>query len=310
MKNKTEIPSLVNYFTELGAFNKALQNLGKINVESFNEALNPLLQHSAKIQNDLTKALSSLIIHQTRHLQQLTVPIDGQPFYSELNKFGKNIHFRINEVIAPSIDRMNKFFQELPPRTRKVLIQLGSHGWYFDLNMHLPELWELDRLINEGNVQEAEEFIAEYFEDKMDEIEKYLISRFPDRRKILESAFQAHRRKEYILSIPVFLAQTDGICKGTINKNIFMTRNKKMHVSAYVEQLAPGTLKSALFSPLAEKLPISVSESDRDANFNQLNRHMVIHGESLDYGSRINSLKSISLINYISQMVESSDDES
>jgi hypothetical protein len=63
---------------------------------------------------------------------------------------------------------------------------------------------------------------------------------------------------------------------------------------------------AAILSPLAETLPINASENERPRNFNGLNRHMVLHGESLDYGSKVNSLKAISLVNYVSCLTDTS----
>ncbi len=82
-------------------------------------------------------------------------------------------------------------------------------------------------------------------------------------------------------------------------------------MAIYVKQVAPaGTLEAAFLSPFAETLPISASEDERDDRFSGLNRHMILHGESLDYGTRINSLKAISYINYVTQVLKMDDENS
>ena len=59
-----------------------------------------------------------------------------------------------------------------------------------------------------------------------------------------------------------------------------------------------------LFSLLVdEALPLWASEYRRGDDFCGLNRHMVLHGESIDYGTKKNSLKTISLINYVTHLV-------
>jgi len=55
-------------------------------------------------------------------------------------------------------------------------------------------------------------------------------------------------------------------------------------------------------------LPISASQNERDDKFNELNRHQVLHGESTSYDSEINSLKAISLINYLAQVLMKPED--
>lgn len=71
-------------------------------------------------------------------------------------------------------------------------------------------------------MQEVEEALAQYFEDRLDEIEASIAGRFPTREKVIRAAFSVHRRCEYELSIPaipVFLSQTDGICKEVVNEH-------------------------------------------------------------------------------------------
>lgn len=60
---------------------------------------------------------------------------------------------------------------------------------------------------------------------------------------------------------------------------------------------------AAMLSPLAQTLPIGASENERYKGFPALNRHTVLHGESLDYGSKTNSFKAISLINYVAHVL-------
>ena len=70
-----------------------------------------------------------------------------------------------------------------------------------------------------------------------------------------------------------------------------------------MEQIASDTYRAALLSPLAQTLPIGASKHERPEDFTELNRHVVLHGESLDYGTKINSLKAISLINYVAHVL-------
>ena len=65
-----------------------------------------------------------------------------------------------------------------------------------------------------------------------------------------------------------------------------------------------------MLSPLAESLSISMSKHERPEGFDGLNRHMVLHGESLDYDTRENSLKAISLIGYVGRVLPLRDEKS
>jgi len=215
--------------------------------------------------------------------------------------------FEFENTLKTAIDRINLqsnqlqfFFEKLPGRTQNALLNIGKLGWYFDMNMPLSSLWTLnDGSINE-NFDEIEEALKDYFESRTTEIEKTVVESFPKRREFIISAFNAHKRQEYELSVPVFLSQTDGICKEVTNKYLFIkNRSKQPEIADYVEQSITDTLEKAFFSVLTLTLPISQSQKDRSLDFKGLNRHMVLHGESLDYNTQINSLKAISMLNYV-----------
>jgi hypothetical protein len=172
-----------------------------------------------------------------------------------------------------------------------------------DPEMSHQSLLELKDALSEGNVAEAEAALVEYFEERIAEMEESITRKFPHRSHLISSALGAHSKKEYVLSIPVLLAQVDGICKETVNKYLFMKNNKKPETAVYVASIATDTYMAALLSPLAEVLPISASNGQRPEGFSGLNRHTVLHGESLDYGSKINSLKAISLLNYVAHVL-------
>lgn len=200
---------------------------------------------------------------------------------------------------SPIFSDFLESFRDLSPRTQEAALTLASHGWFMDLGMVPSELWEITDAFSNGNLEKSEKALSEYFESCLDDIERSLTGKYPHRAHILRAAFSAHRREEFELSIPVFLAQTDGICKETTREYFFKKRNKKPCMAFYVEQITEGSYRAALLSPLTEVLPISASEPERRAGSDALNRHTVLHGESLNYGNRVNGLKAVSLINYI-----------
>lgn len=214
---------------------------------------------------------------------------------------------RINAAarfIVPFLEQMKEVAESLPPAYRAALLMLGRHGWYLDPEMSLSAPLELGVSFKEGGIEQAEKVLAEYFDGRVDQIEQFIIEAHPSRAKVLSSAFNAHRAGQFDLSIPVFLAQTDGICREVAGQYLFTSAKGKAYkgrpgMAAYVEERASDTFLSAILSPLGEKLPISTSEAERGEGWTALNRHMVLHGESVDYGTKINSLKAISLINYV-----------
>jgi hypothetical protein len=271
--------------------------------ETLQKSLGPII----KAQKTFQKALEPILTEQNRWrelVESIKVPYFDLPDLFPLTKQVAEFQKSMQGLISPAFEQLQRSFRELPPRTQEALLLLGAHGWYLDLEMPLPGLWELKKALSEGNVEEAQEALVEYFEGRLEEIEKSITERFPHRAHLIRAAFNAHRRQEYELSIPVLLAQTDGICKEVVNQYLFIKQNKKPSTAIYVDQIAADTYRAALLSPLAQTLPISASERERPAGFDALNRHTVLHGESLDYGSKTNSLKAISLVNYVAHVLE------
>lgn len=275
------------------------------------KAIEKALRPTIELQKALKSPLDSFIEEQ-RKLQKAFESIklpnyqlpNLSPFVIQIEQYQKTL----SDIISPAFEELQLSFRELPPKIQEALLLLAQHGWSLDLNMSLPNLLEIKEAISSGEIDEVEEALLEYFESQLEEIEKTINAQFPHRSHIISSAIKAHRNGEYYLSIPVLLAQTDGVCKEVIGQYLFIKKDRKPQTAIYVEQVAADIYKAALLSPLAASTPISASEKERDEGFNLLNRHMVLHGESLDYGSRLNSLKAISLINYVSQALKADAD--
>ena len=271
------------------------------------ETILKMLEPIIEAQRAFQKALEPILIEQKRWaelIESIKVSRFELPDLSYLTRQAAEFQRSLQGLFSPAFEQLQRTFRELPHRTQEALLLLGSHGWYLDLKMPLPELWELKRALSEGNVGQAEEALVDYFEDRLDDIEKSIVEKLPHRAHLIQAAFNAHRRQEYELSIPVLLAQTDGMCKEVVNQYLFIKQNKKPRTAIYVEQIAADTFRAALLSPLAHTLPISASEHERPEGADALNRHTVLHGESLNYGNKTNSLKAISLINYVAHVLK------
>lgn len=305
-KDSKKIPSLDAHLKEWQDVSKQLRAHLAPALE-VQDSLRRSIQPIVQAQNALEKALEPILAQQEQWkklVESTQIPHFNLPDLSRFATQAADFQRAIQQLVTPAFEQLKKTFRELPARTQEALLLLGAHGWYLDLEMPFSGLWRLKRALAEGKVTEAEDALCKYFENRLGKIEKSISTRFPHRAHLIRAAFNAHRRQEYELSIPVLLAQTDGICKEIVNQHFFMKQNKKPRTAIYVEQIAADSYRAALLSPLAETLPISASEHERPDGSNALNRHTVLHGESLNYGSQINSLKTISLINYVAHVLE------
>lgn len=185
-----------------------------------------------------------------------------------------------------------------PPIMKSSLITLADEGWYLDwTGMALNDPIDLAELCSEGKHTEAEAWLVEHYTGRLPEIEAELRKLFPNRAHILDQAFSAHRQGNFYLSVPAFLAQADGIYFEFHGENFFMTRDAKGKFSA--ETKDHDELFKALTAPFSNTTSIRKTGKERGADFIYLNRHVVMHGESLDYGTEVKSLQAVSLLYYV-----------
>jgi hypothetical protein len=176
--------------------------------------LGPALEAQQALRESLQQALQPILA--TRELWaefagSVQIPKINLPDLSGVAAQLTDLQRSVQQSRAPALEELRRSFVELPPRTRKALLTLGAHGWYLDLHIPLPVVWELENALADGNVAEAEQALCDYFENRLDAIEASVVARFPAQAHLAKAAFAAHRSGEYALSIPVFLAQTDGI---------------------------------------------------------------------------------------------------
>jgi hypothetical protein len=243
-----------------------------------------------------------------RHNAQLaSVFGDVEKVKNQLAKvYGPKIeeYQRFARTLANSniIQEMHERWEQLPQKIKGLTTSLANEGWFVDMEMPLPFLWKLQALAEEGDFEKIEELLCAYFIERLDAIADDLVSKFPGREKIINAAISAHNAEQYELSVPVLLAQADGVCAEITSYHFFLKARgtQKPQVSKYLEDNDLEPFMMAMMNPMAEPLPIFASERQRGENFTQLNRHLVLHGESLDYGTEENSLRALSLLNFIS----------
>lgn len=215
---------------------------------------------------------------------------------------------KIEEVVAATaaktLERFRERLEALPPRVQEALVTIADRGWYLFLDDETPvdAPLRVAEALAGGDVDLVEEALCDYFGERVDEIEGSVIERFPARRRFIKAAFDAHRRNEYALSIPVLLAQADGICNEVARGHLFLRRGRN-ELALYVAEANLDAVQTILLEPLKRNLSISQSQHERGEEFSGLNRHEVLHGDSLDYDSRKNGLRAVSLIDYVARVL-------
>lgn len=170
---------------------------------------------------------------------------------------------------------------------------LNQHGWYPGMEVSFGPINKAYNRIQSGNLSAANEILVEYYETELDSI----LDKVPQRRlTILEKCFIAHRQKDYELSIPVMLAQIDGLCKDKFDGELFQGNNKEPRCASHTTKTDYSDI---INRPLKEKTNINFNGKERGHAFNDINRHMILHGEDCGYGTQVNACKVISLLDLV-----------
>lgn len=275
----------------LGGYFKHIEQVQK-NLE---RQLAPMSQFLAGIKSAEDQLKASMRMPNIR-----TPSFSLQPEFLEAQKRIGNIMEQLNRSLEP----IRKTFKELPLRTRTALLNLARFGWFIDPEMPLSQAFGLDRAIDQGNLENAQSELVEYYESNLSAIQTRLADRCPERSQIFEAAFNAHRREEFVLSIPVFLAQADGICKERIDFCFFSTSHGRPATAAFVDGIPPESYTAAALSPLTEKFELHGNSDPRSDAPGEFKRHAIMHGNSTDYGTKVNSLKAISLLSYVESVLD------
>ena len=206
------------------------------------------------------------------------------------------------------IQQFVKWVQEAPLDVRsrqEALEKMAEFGWYCDPEMPLFAPTEVARALLEEDPEKVARAIGSCFHRRADAIEATATTAFPRRAHILRDAFEAHREGKYNLSVPVLLAQADGMWADRFAGSVFMVAGRASGVANCIQQ-SHARFFEPLIGLFGEPIPLWKSEKDRGPGFAELNRHQVLHGAVVDYGTERNSLKVISFLSFLCWVLDSS----
>ena len=204
------------------------------------------------------------------------------------------------------IESITLQLEESSKQRQKCLKKLSDIGWYFSPDLPIGQLLRLaDSLgVNDDCGNDA---ISSYLRERIDSIGRDLSESYPHRSQIFQDAFEAHRAGQYTLSVPVFLSQADGIWRERFHEHFFQISIRRKSLKEYENnlqhyknnpQLYYVATMLTLLEPRekGENNPLWANERERSSSFYALNRHQVLHGESVDYATEQNSFKAIVLL--------------
>ncbi len=190
--------------------------------------------------------------------------------------------------------------EDLPSSVRT----LSDHGWFVNQSSEIPQVLSIAKELDNGNDSVGNAQMCKHFEDLFEKICGQLVSTHRNRESILQKAFAAHRAGDYELSVPVLLAQADGIGHELFGVSPYTRhprRRKKMSDVLHTAPISdPASITQLLLSLAVADHPISQSTTNANYTGVLLSRHAILHGLQLNYGTKANSLRALSWLGYVS----------
>jgi len=255
------------------------------------------------------------IMKSTSNVAPLIRAVNKQIEFEGIQKAWNSNITLINQALSPLGNLAGKF-EGFHDKIKKSIMILANQGWYIDMSEPPRFLFKLADEIEAGNSGNIDNYLVDYYSKKKDNILKKIVAVTPKRETILKAIFSAHDSQIYELSVPVGLIQVDGICKELADGYFFMRDYKTKspqtmkHVRSIEDEYIHMTIKAAFLTPLKSIQTINMSfnervkfEKENGEVFEGLNRHLILHGDSHDYNTQVNSLKVMSLINYIADVL-------
>jgi hypothetical protein len=218
------------------------------------------------------------------------------------NPFQKQMEF---------LQKIGERLKQLAENTPKHLLIIAQHGWFLDMATELSFPEQIISEIEQGNIDEADKLLMDYYIENLKTILKTLESRHPMRAHIIKELKLNLDNGHYYAFIPQVFSQIDGICFDFTKKKFFI-KNKKTFLPEVTQELekATGSFVDLYLSPLKNQTPIIAREVDMKNFPCKLNRHEIMHGINTTYGSRLNSFKVLSLFKYLSDLLVRLDEKS
>jgi len=199
---------------------------------------------------------------------------------------------------------------------------LAENGWYLSDELCNKMPWDFPDIVRNGDHEKIDGIMVELLQKRIDSIRDEIIDNYPKRSDVLSQGFHAHEQEMYCCSILVFYSQADGIFGDKFGGEFFVSNSRRKvarnEIKIFEDSIScveflisnPEFIQSKNLNDLSydirrgcllanDSAPLWIPQSRRPKNFHGINRHQIMHGESVDYGNKLNSLKSISFLDWI-----------
>jgi hypothetical protein len=280
-------------------------SFGKSTSTLLNPDLPPMAKptkHSAKVLKTPDLRLSPEVLRQFERLrEQLRPIIEGSQGFSE----------KMRETARLAIPDDFRFpsWEEQEQAYRERLKMLAEHGWYAAIEFPLVTLNQADSLFKQGRQSDANTALTALFDQKAPGIIREVTDLYPETAPLLTRALRAHQEEDYVVSVLILLSQAEGIWgrhAPLSPQNSLSPYSKQSHkigaLQDAINARAADLPIRAYWQLLLHDLPIKRNFDPSDPAPLHLNRHAVMHGAALNFGTKSNSARALSWLSYVAEI--------
>ncbi len=170
-----------------------------------------------------------------------------------------------------------------------------ERGWIASDDMNVDAMVEAVEIAESEGIDIGEAYLLEYY--SVDKLSQWLrifcfIPFMEPRRNLLNAAFEDHKAGRYHASVPVVLAQIDGITHDLVNQT-FYKGGRKPAVHLQATETIVGDPEG--LAAMADLISVSRAHTKGDP-ISLPYRHGILHGRDLGYANRLVSTKSFALL--------------
>lgn len=199
---------------------------------------------------------------------------------SILSAFNIELDIKIRDLSSSA-----KFLATIADKFNNIF---STHGWIATEDMSVPMMEQAVTIFNMEGIEKAEDFLCKSFDDDYFSLHSHRMQAiwvWKDtlRSRLLNLAYNDHKQGRYHASIPVVLAQIDGLAFDT-NKVSFFDEKSALVIENSVAAHETG-LRS--LSDQTTKRRTKTSADPLDFPY----RHGILHGRELAYDNELVSTK-------------------
>lgn len=220
---------------------------------------------------------------------------------------------RLSELVREQLLGPIQQWRDFDEKERRLCGILASRGWVISPSLPIASTHELLAIHDEHGVDALEAHLIERYADALARLLETTYNResFTRRRHLFEQALDAHRGGNYALSVPTWLAQTDGIVFEELAiRRIFTSKSKKrwrqLREELGGEDGFGDNLLNGLLAVL-EAAGASEATATTGSYAEVARRHLILHGLDLDYGTERNSIQGALVLELLHMYFESRD---